>query len=104
LDEFVEYYTNVSASIDNEEYFALMMNNSWNLSGDAPTYKQNQKAAWANQPATDRNNAFAGVPHTGYQQGKDSVKMVQQRMGMVSESNPLSHTTRYYTNQYDSRR
>lgn len=40
LEEFVEYYTNISASIDNEEYFALMMNNSWNLTGDANTYKK----------------------------------------------------------------
>lgn len=38
LEEFVEYYTNISASIDLDEYFALMMNNSWNLSGDATTY------------------------------------------------------------------
>lgn len=35
LDEFIEYYTNISVSIDNDEYFQLMMNNSWNLKGDA---------------------------------------------------------------------
>jgi hypothetical protein len=35
LEEFVEYYNNVSVSIDNDEYFALMMNNSWNIKGDA---------------------------------------------------------------------
>ena len=44
LDEFIEYYTNISASIDNDQYFALMMNNSWNLSGDSNTYKKFQKA------------------------------------------------------------
>lgn len=47
LDEFIEYYTNVSASLDNDEYFAIMMNNSWNLSGDANTYKKQEKG-WAN--------------------------------------------------------
>lgn len=47
LDEFIEYYTNVSASLDNDEYFAIMMNNSWNLSGDATTYKKNDKG-WSN--------------------------------------------------------
>jgi len=47
LDEFIEYYTNISASLDNDEYFALMMNNSWNLSGDSNTYKKYDKA-WAN--------------------------------------------------------
>lgn len=39
FEEWVEYYTNVSASIDSDEYFHLMMNNSWNLDGDANTYK-----------------------------------------------------------------
>ena len=29
--EFVEYYNNVSASIDNDAYFELMMTNAWNL-------------------------------------------------------------------------
>jgi len=29
--EFVEYYNNVSASIDNDQYFELMMTNAWNL-------------------------------------------------------------------------
>ena len=29
--EFMEYYSNVSASIDNDQYFELMMTNAWNL-------------------------------------------------------------------------
>ena len=74
-DEFIEYYTNVSASIDNEEYFSLMMNNSWNLTGDSNTYKKHQKG-WKEQ-SPDRNNAYAGEMHTGYLQGKNNVKMVQ---------------------------
>jgi len=32
-EEFDEYYNNVSASIDGDDYFALMMNNAWNLDG-----------------------------------------------------------------------
>ena len=31
--EFDEYYNNISASIDDDAYFALMMNNAWNLDG-----------------------------------------------------------------------
>ena len=46
LDEFIEYYTNISASLDNDEYFAIMMNNAWNLSGDASAYKKFDKS-WA---------------------------------------------------------
>ena len=31
LEEFIEYYTSVSASIDNDQYFGQMMNSSWNI-------------------------------------------------------------------------
>lgn len=31
LQEFMEYYNNVSASIDNDQYFDLMLTNAWNL-------------------------------------------------------------------------
>jgi hypothetical protein len=30
-EEFIEYYTHVSANIDNDAYFELMMSNVWNL-------------------------------------------------------------------------
>jgi len=38
LEEFIDYYGNISASIDNEAYFELMINNAWNVKGDAATY------------------------------------------------------------------
>lgn len=38
-EEFLEYYTSISASIDNEDYFEQMINGSWNISGDAAQYK-----------------------------------------------------------------
>jgi calcyphosin len=63
IDEFVEYYTNVSASIDNDEYFAVMMNNSWNLTGDANTYMKHQKAWGDYTPAEPKKNAYVGEPH-----------------------------------------
>jgi hypothetical protein len=48
MEEFLEYYTNISVSIDHDDYFALMMNNSWNLKGDAQTYQKYEKG-WANK-------------------------------------------------------
>jgi len=39
IPEWLEYYNNVSMSIDNDEYFALMMNNTWNLDGKRVTKK-----------------------------------------------------------------
>jgi Ca2+-binding EF-hand superfamily protein len=31
LQEFTEYYTNISSTIENDEYFELMITNAWNL-------------------------------------------------------------------------
>jgi Ca2+-binding EF-hand superfamily protein len=31
LNEFTDYYSNVSASIDDDQYFKLMITNAWNL-------------------------------------------------------------------------
>lgn len=39
LNEFIEYYNNVSASIDNDVYFDEMINSSWNLN-------RNYQPAW----------------------------------------------------------
>lgn len=38
-EEFEEYYNNVSASIDRDDYFELMMNSAWNLDGARVTKK-----------------------------------------------------------------
>ncbi len=48
LDEFLEYYNNVSASIDDDLYFSTMMNNAWNLQGDASPYQAYERA-WASK-------------------------------------------------------
>eukprot|EP01031_Cornospumella_fuschlensis_P036535 gene36535-44323_t len=32
-DEFINYYTNLGANIDNEDYFELMIRNAWHISG-----------------------------------------------------------------------
>jgi Ca2+-binding EF-hand superfamily protein len=38
LDEFMDYYTNVSFCIDSDEIFSIIMNNVWNISGNPLTF------------------------------------------------------------------
>lgn len=44
--EWIEYYNNVSMSIDDDDYFALMMNNAWNLDGSMDA---NKRGGWASK-------------------------------------------------------
>ena len=55
-DEFIEYYNNISASIDDDMYFELMINNAWNVKGNAPTYKKYAKG-WSNQAAPEQRSS-----------------------------------------------
>ena len=48
-EEFLEYYNNVSASIDDDKYFEQVMDSSWNLSGVAATYNQYNRGWTDNQ-------------------------------------------------------
>jgi Ca2+-binding EF-hand superfamily protein len=58
-EEFEEYYNNISMSIDNDQYFELMMNNTWKLT-EAPAFTQNK--AWTN---AEKGDTFARAPTRG---------------------------------------
>jgi len=42
FDEFIEYYNNISMSVDDDRYFEQMMNSAWNLDGS----KSGGQKAW----------------------------------------------------------
>lgn len=54
-EEFEEYYNNISASIDNDQYFELMMNNAWKINEGDRTYQK----GWGNEAATAKGG-FGG--------------------------------------------
>lgn len=39
LDEFIDYYKDVSASVDEDDYFELVIRNAWHLDGGEGQYE-----------------------------------------------------------------
>jgi len=71
-EEFEEYYNNVSASIDRDDYFEQMMNSAWNLDGSRVTKKgwgaDNTSKAKGSKPARGGSNPITGGSRAPAQQ------------------------------------
>ena len=86
-EEFEEYYNNVSASIDNDEYFALMMNNAWNLDGKKVT-----KKGWAGDDAGGSKGAAASRGGGGRGGGGAAALMGGGAPRKGAEAPPMNYT------------
>lgn len=79
-EEFEEYYNNISASIDNDQYFELMMNNTWKLT-EAPAYTKNK--AWASaedKPPSRRGTGSSGGPKPSVKSVGDSFERFREKL------------------------
>jgi len=67
-EEWVEYYENVSMSIDDDKYFELMMNNCWKMNSNT-TYNNNKKG-WSNKEESGKASSSVS---DSYQKKREQV-------------------------------
>ena len=97
-EEFLEYYTNISASIDNEEYFAQMMNSSWNLDNQASQYKKYDQGVAMDNTKKATGTRPTGGSYGGTMKGKPTGKATMAS-GVQSADNPFATATAYYADR-----
>jgi calcyphosin len=81
MEEFIEYYNNISCNIDNDSYFDLMISNAWNLSGtnpgSMPYAGTSKKVAQVNSREAYRQdhhrNLFGTDTSTPFDKGKKRI-------------------------------
>ncbi len=92
-EEFREYYAHVSACIDSDEYFETVMNNSWNLSGQAAPAAKSQKSWAVPAAAVDPVRPTQSTRRAAFE-SPDSPFTVDNRQGPVSEQEEVKSVSR----------
>ena len=89
-EEFEEYYNNISASIDDDKYFELMMNNAWKINdGD-----RNYGKGWANKDESPSKNAAQAYQQRELQTRKqDLLQLPVEDQQLVTTDLKANQTT-----------
>ena len=92
-DEFIEYYNNISCSIDSDEYFETMINNTWNLTSKPE--KPEQKA-WAQDMGKfdEKPDAYNKRPHRSERHSEQNIIQPQEINEDVKSTYTPSHTNK----------
>jgi len=98
-DEFLEYYAFVSASIDNDQYFELMMNNAWRMN-EGENKNWNTKGWSGNDAGTPAKSSKADVTKKMDKKYEEAKSNPRARGGDV---NPITGASRPQTSQTGSR-
>ena len=56
LEEFMEYYENISLSIDDDNYFELLLNNTWRINNNENNNINNNLKNWSNKNENENIN------------------------------------------------
>jgi len=108
IEEFMEYYENVSMCVDDDNYFEVMINNAWKMNENT-TYN-NDKRGWGNNqknPAEvnepnlqDRYRGKYGDKPAGEERYKAYKQQQQQQQSQPQYNN--QNNNNQYNNQYNN--
>ena len=87
-DEFDEYYTNVSASIDRDDYFALMMRNAWRFDEAAKSYEKGWKGEEETKAAPAKLTPPPGFTRMPVKKGQANLSSVDNMLKLQTETKP----------------
>ncbi|CAK5014544.1 unnamed protein product [Aphanomyces euteiches] len=86
--EFIRYYANVSASIDNDDYFELMIRNAWHISG-GEGWSANTTCRRVLVTHADGTQTIEEVKNDIGITGKDAIAAALQAQGVADASSKI---------------